>query len=313
MINPVITVGLGEVLWDLLPNGKVLGGAPANFAYMSSVLGDQGIVASRIGDDQLGHEAYKVLRELGLNTAYVQHDDQHGTGTAEVSIDSDGQPTYIIREPVAWDFLQWTPAWEELSRLANIICFGSLGQRSATSAATVDRFLRIAEGNALRIFDVNLRQSFYDDDVLNRSIQHADIVKLNNQELPRVAAVLGVQSGDVEEMAEWLLKEFDLKLVCITLGAQGSLLVSKNQKVSHPGFKVKVADTVGAGDAFTACLAHDYVRGKSLEEISEAANRFASWVASQVGAMPRADHLHLRDGVRANSAPTTGRSDPNSD
>jgi fructokinase len=291
MSKPAIVVGLGEVLWDLMPNGKVLGGAPANFAYMANVLGDQGIVASRIGNDQLGREALRAMHELDLNTMYVQSDDQYPTGTAEVLIDSDGEPTFTIRESVAWDFLQWTDAWEELSGRADVICFGSLGQRSPAAAATVSRFLRNTKGDALRIYDVNLRQSFYSANVLNSSFQHSDIVKLNDQELPKVAAVLGIQNGNEEELAERLLKKFDLKLVCITRGALGSLLVSSDQKVEHAGFRVKVVDTVGAGDAFTACLAHDYLRGRSLEEISESANRFASWLATQSGATPKIDNL----------------------
>lgn len=291
MTKPAIVVGLGEVLWDLMPNGKVLGGAPANFAYMAHVLGDQGIVASRIGNDQLGQDALQAMQEHELNTTYVQSDDQYPTGAAEVSIDSDGQPTFTIRESVAWDYLEWTDAWEELSRRADVICFGSLGQRSPTAAATVSRFLRNIKDNALRIFDVNLRESFYSGTVLNSSFQLADIVKLNDQELPRVSAALGIGNGKEDELAEGLLKKFNLKLVCITRGAFGSLLVSNGQKVEHTGFKVKVVDTVGAGDAFTACLAHHYLRGKSLEEISELANRFASWLTTQVGATPKIDNL----------------------
>jgi fructokinase len=163
--------------------------------------------------------------------------------------------------------------------------------------------LQNAEGNALRIFDVNLRQSFYSADVLNRSLQHADIVKLNDQELQCVSAELGMENGNVEELARRLLKMFHLKLVCITRGAHGSLLVSEHQKAEHRGFEVKVADTVGAGDAFTACLAHHYLRGKPLEEINDFANRFASWVATQVGATPKADHMHLRESIAARKLP----------
>lgn len=286
MTTPALMVGLGEVLWDLLPSGRVLGGAPANFAYMATVLGDQGVVASRIGNDELGRDADRVMRELGLNTAYLQHDDSHDTGTATVSIDLTGQPNFTIKEPVSWDALQWTPEWEELSARADVICFGSLAQRSPISAATIECFLRNAPKRALRISDVNLRESFYTGDVLRRSFHHADIVKLNDHELVQIASLFNLGLGTEEILAERLLHQFELRLVCITRAARGSLLVSDSQVVEHKGLVVKVADAVGAGDAFTACLAHHYVRGYSLEGISEAANRFASWVATQRGAMP---------------------------
>ena len=293
MIKPAVVIGLGEVLWDLLPNGKVLGGAPANFAYMANVLGDHGIVASRVGNDTLGREVLQTMHELGLSTEYIQQDDQYATGSAEVLVDSDGQPTFRINEPAAWDSLQWTEAWGELARRADVICFGSLGQRSRASSETIDNFLKNSGTHAIRIFDVNLRQSFYSLEILSRSLRHAHIVKLNDGELPRVAALLELGDGDEVERARALLAKFSLKLVCVTRGANGSLLVSEENTVRHAGFKVKVADTVGAGDAFTACLAHHYLRGNSLEQISESANRFASWVASQVGATPKVDEQLL--------------------
>jgi len=284
--SPAVMIGLGEVLWDLLPSGKVLGGAPANFAYMTNLLGDQGIVASRVGDDESGREVCRAMQELGLSTAYVQCDHQHPTGTAGVFIDSAGQPTFTIKESVSWDFLEWTESWAQLSAQADVVCFGSLAQRSPKSAATIERFLQNTPKKALRIFDVNLRESFYSAEVLRRSLRYADIVKLNEQELLHAGSLLGFDKRDEETPARRLLMEFNLRLVCVTRGARGSLLVSAERTVEHKGFRVTVADAVGAGDAFAACLAHHYVRGKSLEEISESANRFASWVATQVGAMP---------------------------
>ena len=287
MNQPALMVGLGEVLWDFLPSGRVLGGAPANFAYMASVLGNEGIVASRVGIDDLGREAYGAMQALGLNTSFVQRDDLHPTGTATVSIDKSGQPNFTIKQWVAWDFLQWTTGWEELSAKADVVCFGSLAQRSPTSAATIECFLRNTRRDALRICDINLRQSYYSRDVLWKSFQHADIAKLNEQELPQVAALLKLGIGTEGELASRLLRECNLRLVCLTRGARGSLIVTEGNSVEHPGFPVKVADAVGAGDAFTACLAHHFLRGHSLEEISESANRFASWVATQTGATPR--------------------------
>ncbi len=286
MTEPAVMIGLGEVLWDLLPSGQVLGGAPANFAYMASVLGDQGIVASRVGDDDLGREACRAMQELGLSTAYLQHDDCHETGTATVSIDAAGQPNFTIRKSVAWDFLEWTTQWEELSARANVVCFGSLARRSSKSAVTIESFLKNTPKKTLRICDVNLRESFYDQEVLRRSLQYADIVKLNDQELLQVSQLFKLGIGTPEMLAQRLLHRCDLRLVCITCGSRGSLLVTQEEAVAHKGFRVTVADAVGAGDAFTACLAHHYLRGHSFQEISESANRFASWVATQKGAMP---------------------------
>ena len=295
MVNPALMIGLGEVLWDILPTGRVLGGAPANFAYMTSVLGDQGIVASRVGSDDLGREACRVMQDLGVNTSYLQKDEQHETGIATVTIDETGQPNFTIKEPVAWDLLEWSPEWEELSARADVICYGSLAQRSSRSADTIDRFLRNAPTKTLRICDVNLRQSFYNKDVLLKSFEYADIVKLNEQELIQVSFLFELAAGNAEFLAQRLLQGCNLELVCITRGDRGSLLVSRDQTVEHGGYQVEVADAVGAGDAFTACLAYHYVRGNSLQQISEAANRFASWVATQRGATPPISSRQLQD------------------
>jgi fructokinase len=295
MTKPALMVGLGEVLWDILPSGKVLGGAPANFAYMTNVLGDEGIVASRIGNDELGCEACRVMQGLGLNTAYVQRDDEHETGTAAVSIDPAGQPNFTIKELAAWDFLQWTAEWEDLSSRADVICFGSLAQRSPASAVAVESFLQNAAPKSLRIFDVNLRQSFYDQDILRKSLRRAHIVKLNNQELHQVSRLLNLGVATEETLAKLLLNEYGLLLVSVTRGAMGSILVSRSQAVEHGGFRVKIADAIGAGDAFTACLAHYYLRGFSLEDLSDLANRFASWVATQRGATPPINASQLQD------------------
>lgn len=295
MKTPALMVGLGEVLWDFLPSGRVLGGAPANFAYMASVLGNEGIVASRVGIDHLGRDAYEEMKRLGLNTSFLQQDTLHATGTAEVSIDERGQPNFTITQPVAWDFLQWTAEWEELSAQADIVCFGSLAQRSPMSAVTIERFLQNTRKTALRICDVNLRQSYYNGDVLSKSFQQADIAKLNEQELPQVSSLLNLGTGTEEMLARRLLKKCNLRLACITRGDRGSLIVSDETVVEHPGFPVKVVDAVGAGDAFTACVAHHFLRGQSLQQISESANRFASWVATQPGATPTVSAEQLQN------------------
>ena len=286
-------VGLGEVLWDLLPSRKALGGAPANFAYIAKVFGNQGIVASRLGNDDLGREAYQAMNNVGLDTTYVQVDGEHETGVAGVLLDSEGQPNFTIKTEVAWDFLQWTPAWKELSSRVDVVCYGSLAQRCQTSASTIERFLQNTPSKALHICDANLREPFYNVDTLRKSFQFADILKLNEQELFQVASSFELGSGDEIELSKKLLREFDLDLICVTKGARGSLLVSEHEQISHRGIDAEVADAIGAGDAFTACVAHYYIQGRPLEEISELANRFAAWVATQVGATPPVSKAQL--------------------
>jgi fructokinase len=294
-IRPAVMVGLGEILWDLLPSGKQLGGAPANFAYMANVLGDEGIVASRTGDDDLGHEACEMIKTLGLNNSLIQIDGEHATSVAKVLIDSAGQPEFSIASDVSWDHLEWTAAWKDLAARANAICFGTLAQRSQMSRATVHRFLQASGKNALKIYDVNLRESFYSKDIIIDSLRLSNIAKLNADELGRVCDLLEIHGQTDHERSKQLLIDFDLQLVCITRGATGSLLVSADQIVEHNGFRVKVVDAVGAGDAFTACLAHHYIRGRSLQTISELANGFASWVATQTGATPKVPSRGLQE------------------
>jgi len=280
-----VVVGIGELLWDFLPSGKQLGGAPANFAYITSLLGDRGIVASRSGDDPLGAEALQRLRQLGVTTEFVQKDNPHPTGTVKIELDN-GQPRFEILQPVAWDFLEWTPTWKRLASETHAVCFGSLAQRSARSRITIRRFLRATRPDAVRIFDVNLRQDFYSKEVLEESLKLATIVKLNHEELPVVTSLLALESQSMRESARHLLASFHLKLVCITRGSSGSILISAGEFCEHAGFKVKIADAIGAGDAFTAALVHGYLSKQPLREINEKANRVGAWVASQHGGMP---------------------------
>ena len=290
----MLVVGLGEVLWDLFPEGKQLGGAPANFAYITNLLGDRGIIASRVGDDALGDEIQQKLGTLGLESSYLQSDSARPTGTVRVRVDQDGQARFEITDTVAWDFLEWTPAWESLAQQADAICFGSLAQRSPASRETIHKFLGAARPGTARIFDVNLRQAFYSAKVLSESLKFADIAKLNAEELPRVVELLGIPHHGEQPSAERLRFAYGLKLVCVTRGAQGSLLVSEFERHEHPGFRVQVADTVGAGDAFTAALVHHFLRGAGLAAMNEAANRIGAWVASCVGATPSSDDVQLR-------------------
>jgi fructokinase len=286
-------VGLGEVLWDLLPERTCLGGAPANFAYITTLMGDRGIVASRMGEDSQGMHALQRMKELKLDIDHVQRDQERATGTVRVELDSQGVARFEIADPVAWDFLEWTADWQQLAESADAACFGSLAQRSEGSRETILRFVRAMRPGAVKVFDVNLRQSYYSREVLAESMRLADILKLNEEELPKVMRLndFAFSPGDELGAARRLIREFDLKLVCITRGGTGSLLVSGElarggEVGEHPGFQVRVGDTVGAGDAFTAGLVHEYLRGAALDRMNEVANRVGAWVASEVGATP---------------------------
>ena len=282
-------VGLGELIWDLLPDGKSLGGATTNFAYMSRLLGNRSIVASRVGDDELGREAKTRLALMKIVTNYLQFDDAHPTGTVGVVIDELGEAHYSMNEDSAWDYLQWTEAWNELSRAADVVCFGTMAQREPQSRNTIIRFIENTRSDALRIFDVNLRHAFFTGGMLAESLRLATIAKLNSEELAKISGMLGLLKDDDAGLARQMIVKFDIDLIAITRGDKGSLLITEHEEIDHPGFQIDVVDTIGSGDAFTAALAHFYRRRASLEIISEAANRMGSWVATQVGATPAAD------------------------
>ena len=286
-------VGLGEILWDIFPHGKKLGGAPANFAYISSLLGERGIVASRVGTDDLGGEVLEQLSSHHLETSCLQSDRQHPTGAAKVSLDANGQASFEIISPVAWDFFQLTPDWTNLAQKADAVCFGTLAQRSPQSHKTIQDFLSSTPPTALHVFDVNLRQSFYSKQIITDSIKKTHILKLNSEELPVILSLLGQTSADEISAARWLQQKFQLKMVCVTRASRGSLLLTADAYDEHPGIPVKVVDTVGAGDAFTAALVYHFLRRVSLPAINIAANRMGTWVASQFGAMPPANPVQL--------------------
>lgn len=287
-----LAVGLGELIWDMLPGGKQLGGAPTNFAYISKLLGNRSAVASRVGADDLGLEATDRLALMGLSTRYLQIDEEHPTGTVDVEVDERGEAHFMVNQCSAWDYLEWTALWEELALKTDVVCYGTLGQRERQARETMLRFLEHTKPDALRIFDVNLRHSFFTVDMLKRSLELATIVKLNIEELHTAASMLRLDAEDEASMALQLIKSFEIELVAVTRGEKGSLLICEEDSVEHQGFRIRVADTIGAGDAFTAALAHYYLRKAPLAVISEAANRMGSWVATQVGATPAPD-THL--------------------
>jgi fructokinase len=255
-MNPPTVVGLGEILWDLLPSGRQLGGAPANFAYGSHLLGDRGIVASRIGRDQLGEDTRESLEKAGICGQFLQSDDLQPTGTARVRVDSAGQPKFEITQPAAWDYLDWTKYWQDLAKSADAVCFGSLAQRSEKSRTTILNFIDTTPPRAIRMFDVNLRQEFFSADIIFQSLQRANAMKLNHEEVPIVKELLAMTEQDDILFGRSLMERFDLKLICITRGAGGSLLCDRQDVDEHSGYRVKVKNTVGAGDAFTAGLVH---------------------------------------------------------
>jgi len=229
-------VGLGELLWDVFQEGKQLGGAPANFAYMTNLLGDTGVVASRIGADELGDEAKQRLQHLGLQSDFVQTDAAHATGTVKVEVDPSGQPTFEIAQPVAWDYFAWTPEWQSLAAKADAVCFGTLAQRCGQSRETIRAFLRAVRPAATRSVAVSLRQNCYSAQTLSESVSLADIIKVNHDELPVVAKLLELPFiYDDTRAANWLREKFGAKLVCMTRGARGSLLVGEEETSEHPG------------------------------------------------------------------------------
>jgi fructokinase len=284
-------VGLGELLWDMLPKGPQLGGAPSNFAVMAARLGNRGVAATRVGTDPLGREALSFLKTTPIDTQYIQEDFSRVTGSVSVTLD-EGQARYVFHEPVAWDFLEFTPHWLALAEQADAVCFGTLAQRSPASRRTIESFLHETRPECVRIFDVNLRAPFINAEVVEHSLELATIFKLNADEMPQVLSLLdfpdaaGTTPDFLLNGARQIVDQFPVKLVAITLGAQGSLLVTRDQVDRHPGYPAKVADTVGAGDAFAAALAHYYLRGATLSQLNAAGNRWGSWVASHAGAMP---------------------------
>jgi fructokinase len=303
--EPHLILGLGELLWDMLPEGPRLGGAPANFTVMAGRLGDHAVLLSRIGRDDLGRKALDRLEPMPVDTSFVETDSTHETGRVTVYFEA-GQPHYTIHQPAAWDFLELSDEWVRLAERADALCFGSLAQRSLESRQTIQTLAAQTSSKCIRVFDVNLRAPFYSGEVIQESLELATLMKMNDAEVGQVLGLLGIPEADglsegipqpepLRSGAERLLTEFPtLQMVAVTRGGNGSLLVTRDEWHEHPGHPVQVADTIGAGDAFTAALTHYLLRGADLPTLNEAGNRWGGWVASQSGAMPL-----LPDGVRA--------------
>ena len=285
------------MLWDLLLTGPKMGGAPANFAYHAHALGASSHAITRVGKDDLGREILSRLRELGLPTTTVQEDVTAPTGTARVSLSGDGLAHFTIQENVAWDYLAATPDAQAIAREADAICFGSLAQRSATSRKTIQQLVADTRTNALRIFDINLRQQYYSRETIEQSLHLANVLKLNDDELPVLAGMFGL-SGSTQNQLEQLAHRFTAAragraslsnaqcVIALTRGPRGSLLYRDGRWSDCASRPVEVVDTVGAGDSFTAALILGLLHNLDLDEINFFANEVARYVCSQAGATP---------------------------
>lgn len=283
-----VIVGLGEVLWDVFPDGPRFGGAPANFACsIAELAGDhvEAAVASSVGNDEFGSRALEELGGHGVDTRCLTQVDRP-TGRVDVTLDASGSASYDFAADTAWDNLSWSNDLESLAARADAVCFGTLGQRSAASREVIRRFLGATRPNCLRVFDINLRPPFWSEEVVLQSLNLAGLLKLNDAELPVLAGMLGLHGGEREQLDQ-LLGRYPLELVALTRGAAGSLLLSRTGECSElPGNTTLVVNTVGAGDAFTAALVLGRLDQRPLAEINEWANRVAAFVCSQPGATP---------------------------
>jgi len=274
------------VLWDVFPDGEHFGGAPANVAVHAAGLGADAMMISAIGQDARGEEALKRLASFGVDTSAVGRLADHPTGVVHITVDSDGLPSYDIAAGSAWDRIPWSAAVERAAQRADAICFGTLAQRSPVSRATIRRAVAATRETAWRLFDVNLRQSYYDSRLVIESLDLANALKLNEEELPVVAGLCGLASGSPVELLHALCERFGLRLAALTRGPKGSVLVSAGDVWDAPAPKTRVVDTVGAGDAFTATLLVGILAGESMAAVNRRANVIAAYVCSQPGATP---------------------------
>ena len=284
-MNKRYVVGLGEVLWDVLPDGKKLGGAPANFAYHAGQFGLDTLAVSALGKDALADETIAALDERGLK--YLLPRVDYPTGTVQVTLTVDGIPTYEIKENVAWDNIPYTPELAEIASNCRAVCFGSLAQRNVTSWATIRQFLDNTPTDCLKVFDINLRQQFYTKDVIEESLKRCNILKINDEELVIIKRMYGYDDLDMRGICEKILADYQLKMLVLTCGTNGSYVFAPGLTSFQETPKVKVADTVGAGDSFTGSFCASILNGKSLEDAHRKAVAVSAFVCTQNGAMPK--------------------------
>lgn len=281
-----VVVGMGEALWDVLPEGKKIGGAPANFAYHVSQFGLTSCVVSAVGPDALGKEIQENLTSKGLN--HLIAEVPYPTGTVQVEIDQAGVPQYEIKENVAWDNIPYTSQLESLAKRTQAVCFGSLAQRNVVSRETINRFLDAMPQteDSLVVFDVNLRQGFYNKEILCNSMRRCNILKINDEELVTVSRMFGYPGIDLQDKCWILMGKYNLKMLILTCGINGSYVFTPGNVSFQPTPKVDVADTVGAGDSFTAAFIASILKGKSVAEAHSIAVRTSAFVCTKDGAMP---------------------------
>ena len=279
-------IGLGEVLWDCLPEGKKLGGAPANFAYHAGqFLGSENTIAiSALGEDALAEETEEALNQHNLN--YLMPHVPYPTGTVQVTLSGDGIPTYDIKENVAWDNIPFTPQIEEVAAHARAVCFGSLAQRNVVSRENIHRFLDKTPKDCMKIFDINLRQQFYSKEVIRESLRRCNVLKINDEELVILGRMFGYPGLDIENKCWLILGKYNLDMLVLTCGTNGSYVFSPGQMSFQETPKVTVADTVGAGDSFTGSFCASILSGKSIPEAHKIAVNVSAYVCTQNGAMP---------------------------
>ncbi len=278
-------VGLGEALWDVLPEGKKLGGAPANFAYHAGQFGLDTIAISALGEDALAEETVEALKEHNLN--YLMPRVPYPTGTVQVTLAEGGIPTYEIKEGVAWDNIPYTNEMADIAKSARAVCFGSLAQRNSVSRENIRKFLADTPADCLKICDINLRQQFYSKEVLEDSFKLCNILKINDEELVVVSRMFGYDGLDMRQTCEKMVQDYGLKMLVLTCGTNGSYVFTDDGLTSFQDTpKVEVADTVGAGDSFTGSFCACIINGKPVQEAHKTAVAVSAFVCTQNGAMP---------------------------
>ncbi len=284
MNNRYRVAGIGELLWDLLPTGKQLGGAPLNFAYHAMQAGCESFIVSALGKDPLGEEIFGKIKQLGMDYRYIQKND-FPTGTVVVHMNEQGQHSFEIVKKVAWDHIQPDDKLKELAGSLDAVCFGSLAQRNEVSAFTIKSLVRSVRPECLKVFDINLRQNFFTWETIKESLEIADVLKLNDEEIQVVADFFGLK-GDTPELLPQLIDRFNLKCIAFTMGKKGSIIMTTDEFSSMEAPEVRIADTIGAGDAFTALLTVGLLKGDPLSAIHKRANMVAAYVCTREGATP---------------------------
>lgn len=279
-----LVVGLGEVLWDMLPEGRKIGGAPVNFAYHAGQFGIDTMAVSAIGNDKLGEDTIAEMNGKHLN--HIFPSVPYPTGSVQVSLDEKGVPAYDIKENVAWDNIPFTNEIESVARNCQAVCFGSLAQRNAVSRSTIRKFIESTPSGCIRIFDINLRQNFYTSNVIHDSLELCNILKINDEEIMLVSRMFNYDSSNIENVCRTIMEDFSLEMVILTCGTKGSYIFTKGGVSFMPTPKVNVADTVGAGDSFTGSFCAAILRGLPVAEAHKKAVEVSAYVCTQNGAMP---------------------------